>query len=177
GDLVRRGQVLVTLDARDLQAQVRQASTDEAAARQGRAALDAERLAAQAALDLAKASPGRMTTLHARKSATQQEFDDATAGLRAAEPRVAALDARAPQADAAMGSAGAGREVAQVTASYAAITAPFDGMVTEKSIEPGNMAAPGTPLVRIEDTRGYTLDVRLDAALASGLSVGDACDV
>src|SRR5690606_32431900 len=66
GDLVRRGQVLVTLDARDLQAQVRQASTDEAAARQGRAALDAERLAAQAALDLAKASHGRMTTLHAR---------------------------------------------------------------------------------------------------------------
>jgi RND family efflux transporter MFP subunit len=177
GDRVRQGQVLVTLDARDLQAQARQAATGETAAQQGRAALDAERQAAVAALDLARASHGRMSALHARKSATQQELDEATAGLRAAEARVAAIDARARQADAAIGSAQAGRDVAAVTASYATITAPFAGIVTEKLIEPGNMAAPGTPLVRIEDARGYTLDVRLDAANVTGLSVGDAIDV
>lgn len=176
GDRVRQGQVLVTLDARDLQAQARQAATGETAAQQGRAALDAERQAAVAALELAKASHGRMSALHARKSATQQELDEATAGLRAAEARVAAIDARALQADAAIGSAQAGRDVAAVTAGYATITAPFAGIVTEKLIEPGNMAAPGTPLVRIEDTRGYTLDVRLDAAVVGRLSVGDAID-
>jgi RND family efflux transporter MFP subunit len=36
---------------------------------------------------------------------------------------------------------------------------------------------PGTPLVRIDDTSGFTLDVRLDAAIVTGLSVGDALDV
>lgn len=176
GDRVRQGQVLVTLDARDLQAQARQAATGETAAQQGRAALDAERQAAVAALELAKASHGRMSALQARKSATQQELDEATAGLRAAEARVAAVDARARQADAAIGSATAGRDVAAVTASFATITAPFAGIVTEKLIEPGNMAMPGTPLVRIEDTRGFTLDVRLDAAVIAGLSVGDTID-
>lgn len=176
GDRVRQGQVLVTLDARDLQAQARQAATGETAAQQGREALDAERQAAVAALDLAKASHGRMSALQARKSATQQELDEATAGLRAAEARVAAIDARARQADAAIGSATAGRDVAAVTASFATVTAPFAGIVTEKLIEPGNMAMPGTPLVRIEDTRGFTLDVRLDAAVIPGLSVGDAID-
>jgi RND family efflux transporter MFP subunit len=39
------------------------------------------------------------------------------------------------------------------------------------------MAMPGTPLVRIENTSGFTLDVRLDAAIVTGLSVGDTVDV
>ena len=46
--------------------------------------------------------------------------------------------------------------------SFTSIAAPFDGMVTEKMVEPGNMAAPGTPLLRLEDTRGFRLDVRVD---------------
>ena len=98
------------------------------------------------------------------------------AALRAAEAQVAAVEARARQADAVIGSAAAGRDAAAVTASYATITAPFAGRVTEKLVEPGNMAAPGTPLVRLEDTRGYTLDVRLDAAVVGRVSVGDAVE-
>lgn len=177
GDRVRQGQVLVTLDDRDLQAQARRATTGATAVQEGRAALDADRQAATAALDLAKASHGRIATLHERKSATAQEFDEATAGLRAAEARVAAIDARSREADAAFGSATAGRDIAVVTAGFATVTAPFAGIVTEKLIEPGNMAMPGTPLVRIEDTNGFTLDVRLDAAIVTGLSVGDTLDV
>ncbi len=177
GDRVRQGQVLVTLDDRDLQAQARRATTGATAVQEGRAALDAERQAATAALALATASHGRIATLHQRKSATTQELDEATAGLRAAEARVAAIDARAREADAALGSATAGRDVAVVTASFATVTAPFAGIVTEKLIEPGNMAMPGTPLVRIEDTSGFTLDARLDAANVTGLSVGDTLDV
>lgn len=177
GDRVRQGQVLVTLDDRDLQAQARRATTGATAIEAARAALDAERQAATAALDLARATHGRMATLHERKSATAQELDEATAGLRAAEARVATIDARAREADAAVGSAAAGREAAVVTAGFATITAPFAGIVTEKLIEPGNMAMPGTPLVRVEDTSGYTLDVRLDAAVVTGLSVDDALDV
>jgi RND family efflux transporter MFP subunit len=31
-------------------------------------------------------------------------------------------------------------------------------------VEPGNMAAPGTPLMRVEDTRRFRLEVRVDEA-------------
>lgn len=176
GDRVRQGQVLVTLDDRDLQAQVRRAATGATAVEEGRGALQAERQAASAGLDLARASHGRIAALHARKSATAQELDEANASLRAAEARLAAVEARTREVDAAIGSATAGREAAVVTAGFATITAPFAGVVTEKLIEPGNMAMPGTPLLRIEDTRGYTLDVRLDAAVVTGLSVGDTIE-
>ena len=60
-----------------------------------------------------------------------------------------------------------------LTASFRAVTAPFDGVVTEKLVEPGNMATPGLPLVRVEDTRGFRLDVRVDESRVAGVRVGD----
>ena len=68
----------------------------------------------------------------------------------------------------------------RTTETFALITAPFDGVVTEKMVEPGNMAAPGTPLMRVEDTRGFRLDVRVDESrigqIATGASVPVSLD-
>jgi RND family efflux transporter MFP subunit len=52
--------------------------------------------------------------------------------------------------------------------------------VADKTVEPGNMAAPGTALMRIEDTRGFRLDVRVDesrvGAIVSGAIVPVSVD-
>jgi RND family efflux transporter MFP subunit len=45
-------------------------------------------------------------------------------------------------------------------------------VVTEKMVEPGNMAAPGTPLMRIEDTRAFRLDVRVDESRIGQIAPG-----
>jgi predicted lactoylglutathione lyase len=81
GDRVRAGQVLVELDGRDLTSNARSATAGAAQAREGVTAATAEQRAARAALDLAKATHGRIATLFARKSATAQEMDDAAAAL------------------------------------------------------------------------------------------------
>ena len=177
GDQVRTGQVLVVLDNRDLGAQARSAQSAAAAAEQSVKAAGADRQAAEATLALAKASHSRVATLQGRKSATAQELDEATADLRAAEARLAAIDARTQQAQAALASAQAGSDAASVTASFALVTAPFAGMVTEKLLEPGNMAMPGTPLLRLEQGGGLRLDVRVDAARVVGVAVGQPVDV
>jgi hypothetical protein len=39
-------------------------------------------------------------------------------------------------------------------------------------VEPGNMAAPGMPLMRVEDTRGFRLDVRVDESRIGHVAVG-----
>jgi len=39
-------------------------------------------------------------------------------------------------------------------------------------VEPGNMAAPGTPLMRVEDTRQFRLDVRVDESRIGQVSRG-----
>ncbi|HET7217089.1 MAG TPA: efflux RND transporter periplasmic adaptor subunit [Vicinamibacterales bacterium] len=177
GGSVRRGQVLVRLDDRDLTAQQRRAVADHEAAEQGGRAADAERDAARAALVLATAHHKRISLLRERNSATDDELDQAVAGLRAAEARLASAGARIAESAAALSAASASADAARVGASWAVITAPFDGVITEKLVEPGNMAAPGMPLLRMEQGGAMRVDVRLDESWAVRVNVGDAVDV
>lgn len=177
GDRVRAGQILVVLDARDLHANRARSIAGEAAARQGALMAEADRQAALAMLSLAQVGHKRMSELKAKSSATQGELDDAVAGLRSAEARVKAADARLSAAMAEIEAAAAAVGGATTMASYATLAAPFDGVVTDKSIEVGAMVAPGQPLLVVEDTRSFRLDVRLDESRASLASVGAAVRV
>ena len=177
GDHVREGQTLVVLAGEDLAAGARAARAAALAAEQGTKAAAAELLAAEAGLALARATHLRIVSLEARRSATAQELDDATAALRSAEARVAAASARASQAASAVDSARAAGEQASVIDSFKTITSPFDGVITEKLVEPGNMASPGMPLLRMEDTRGFRLEVRVDESRVGEIRRGDSVPV
>ena len=177
GDQVREGQTLIVLDGDDLAAGARAARSAALAAEQGAKAAAAELLAAEAGLALARASHDRIAGLQAKRSATAQELDDATATLRSAEARVAGASARALQAASAVESARAAGDQASTTDSFTTIAAPFDGMITEKMVEPGNMASPGMPLLRLEDTRGFRLEVRVDESRIGQIRNGDSVPV
>jgi multidrug efflux pump subunit AcrA (membrane-fusion protein) len=177
GDRVRSGQTLVVLDARDLAAAAWAARAAALAAERGSQAAAADLKAADADLTLARASHDRIAGLAATRSATAQELDDALAALRSAEARVDGASARASQASAAAEGARAASNQAGTTASFTTLTAPFDGIVTETIAEPGNMAAPGAPLLRLEDTRGFRLEIRLDESRAVHMRHGDRVPV
>lgn len=177
GDRVRAGQVLVELDGRDLTASARGATAGATQARDGAAAAEAETRAAQAALTLARATHARIAALFEKKSATAQEMDNAAAGLAAAEARAASAEARVHEAAAGVERASAASDAAAATAAFLRVTAPFDGVVTEKLVEPGNMATPGLPLLRLEDTRGFRLEVRVDESRAARVSAGAPLEV
>ncbi|MGE5200056.1 MAG: efflux RND transporter periplasmic adaptor subunit [Rhodospirillaceae bacterium] len=173
GDRVRAGQALVLLDARELQAHRERATAGKAAVTQATALAEADRQAAEAGLALARLTHQRIADLKAKNSATQGELDEAVANLRAAEARMKVAEARVAEARASIDSATAGASAADVMASYATLTAPFDGVVTEKNVDPGNMASPGQPLVTVEDDRTFRLEVRLDESRAALVHVGD----
>jgi multidrug efflux pump subunit AcrA (membrane-fusion protein) len=177
GDQVREGQTLIVLDGEDLAAVARGARSAAIAAEQGSKAAAAELQAAEAGLALARASHDRIASLQARRSATAQELDEATATLRSADARVAGASARALQAASTVESARAGSDQARTTASFTTIAAPFDGMVTGKMVEPGNMVSPGMPLLRLEDTRGFRLEVRVDESRIGQIRNGDSVPV
>ena len=172
GDRVRAGQALVVLDGSDLEARARSARAGALAADQGAAAAADERQAADAALALARTTYDRIAGLHAKRSATTQELDAATGALRGAEAHAASAAARAQAATSAVEGARADSEAAGTTESFALIPAPFDGVVSEKLVEPGNLAAPGTPLLRLEDTRGFRLEVRVDESRIGAIAPG-----
>ena len=177
GDHVRAGQTLVTLDGRELDALAARARASVKAAGDGAQATRSDQAAAAAALKLATAWHDRVATLRAKNSATPQELDEAVARLREAQARVDGAAARVAESDAALAAARAGLDAANVGASYTVLTAPFDGMVAEKRVEPGNMASPGMPLLTVEDTRAFRLEVRLDESRAPRIAVGEPADV
>lgn len=112
-----------------------------------------------------------------KNSATAQEVDQAVAVLAGAEARLAGATAHVAEAEAGLAAAKAGAEVASVSASYAVLTAPFDGLVSNRHVDPGSMAAPGVPLLTIEDTSAYRLEVRVDESRAHLVAPGTAAEV
>lgn len=170
GSRVRTGQVMIRLDDRGVSAAAREASARSVAAERAIESARGEQEAADAALALARATHGRISALADRKSATPQELDQAVAALHAAEARVARSRAGMSEAQANLEGVRAGSDAAVVMMSYSTIVAPFDGLVTEKLVDPGNMVAPGTPLLRMEDTRAFKLEVRIDESRGARLA-------
>ena len=149
GDRVKRGQVIVALDASELKAQVAQA--------QGQSA------AAQGELSRATADERRFSALFVRGSVTASERDAAEAAYRGAAGRVA-------QARAAVAAARAGL-------AYTTVRAPADGVVVERLAEPGDMAMPGQPLVRLYDANALRVELQVPEDLARNLATATPLDV
>ncbi len=177
GDRVRAGQPLVLLDARDLTAGRTRAQAAVTAAEQAAALAAGEKQAADAALALASATHRRISELRNKNSATPSEMDEAEAGLEAARARVTSAEAQVAQAGAGIEVAKAAAQAAVVGESYATLTAPFDGVVTQKLVDPGNMATPGLPLLTVEDSRAFRLEVRVDESRAALVALGQPVDV
>jgi RND family efflux transporter MFP subunit len=173
GDRVRAGDVLVTLDARDVTEHTTQARASAVAAEKALAQAHTERSAAEANHRLATAWQKRITALHARNSATDQERDEAEARLSAAAARLAGANVAIEGAEAQLAAARATVGVATATESFTAIRAPFDGFVTERLIDPGNLAAPGVTLLRIESGGARQVIARVDEARAAYVHSGD----
>jgi RND family efflux transporter MFP subunit len=148
GDRVHRGQLLATID--DAQTS---AGLDRATA--GLSAATHEAAAAEADYALASATLKRYQDLFEKKSVSPQEFDEINARFQAASAHREMARSGETQAKAALA-------LAQTMSGYTRILAPFDGVVSEKRVDPGTLASPGVPLLVVETTNGYRLETTVD---------------
>jgi RND family efflux transporter MFP subunit len=177
GDHVREGQDLVTLDAQELDAGVRRAEAAEAEVRGAAAETDHTIAGAKAALDLAQTTFRRVEDLVSKKSISNQEFDEASARVKSAQSAYDAARAKRGQLDSRMAEAGQEIRAARIMRDYARIQAPFAGIVTAKSVEPGNLAAPGAPLLTIEREGSYRLEAEVDESKLPLIKAGGPVEV
>lgn len=66
---------------------------------------------------------------------------------------------------------------AEVMLGYVRIQAPFDGVVTRKMANAGDLASPGGPLLELEGASGFQIEVGLPDSLAAGLPAGSSLRV
>ena len=177
GDRVREGQALVTLDSRDLDVSSRRVEAAREEVRSAMPEADGAIAAAKAALDLAQATFRRMQELFQKKSISSQEFDEASAHLKAAQAAFDMAAARRAQLNAKLAQADQEVQSTEVTRSYAEVLAPFAGVVIAKSVDPGNLALPGAPLLTIERDSGFRLEASVEESRLGAIHVGQAVSV
>ena len=158
GDSVRAGQTLVILDDAAIRASVEQAQAGVKAAQSAQAA-------AQANAALAASTLARYKQLDAQKSVSPQELDEVS---RRSEAAAANLEAVRAQTDAAR----AQETGARTMQSYARLVAPFAGTVTARMADPGTMATPGVPLLKIDQAGTLQLDASVDESAISAIHRG-----
>lgn len=177
GQSVKAGQPLVVLDQRQVSAQLQQAEAVLSEARKAEEAAISARVSARAAAELARANYDRFVPMLKEEAVTPQEFDtvdarhrQAQAALSQAGAMVAAARNRVQQARAAVAAAA-------VTHKDAVISAAYDGVMIAKLVEVGDLAAPGTPLVKIERADGYRVDLELPESHILSVRIGDTVAV
>lgn len=167
GDMVKRGQLLAQLDERELAARRSAAHAGSAGSVAGVEEATRALEAAQTQAEMAKKTYDRYVFLRQQKSVSQQEFDEAETRQRAAQANLAQTRARLEQAKAGREQAASEAQAAESVASYARITAPFDGRITRRSVEPGTMITPGTPLFTVEGSGTFQLEATLSSEALS----------
>lgn len=177
GDRVREGQLLVTLDARDLDVNSRHAEAALEEVRSSMPEADSAVTGAKANLDLAQITFNRMLDLFNKKSISNQEYDEASAKLKAAQAAYQMARAKRTQLDAQAARVQQDVRASEVARSYAEITAPFAGIVTAKTVDPGTLAVPGTPLLTIEREGAYRLEASVEESHLSAIRMGQPLSV
>jgi len=188
GDRVRIGQLLIEIDNKDTMAQMEkaQAGLQEGQkaleeAEEGIRAAESARDAADANKSLAEHTFKRYQVLHERRSVSEQEFDEVLAKKKAAEAEadragrmVESMRAKKEQVLARINQAKAEVERAAVYVGYGRIISPLSGVVTAKQTEVGALAAPGVPLLTVENESQYRFEAGVEESQIGRIRLGDS---
>jgi RND family efflux transporter MFP subunit len=160
GSVVKKGDLLVTLSAPEMKAQILEAEAKVKS-------LEAQRLEAEAKIVAAQSTYERMKTA--------SETPGAIAGneLIQAEKTVEAAKASRQGVEMSIAAAKASIAGLRELESYLNVTAPFDGVITERYVHPGALAGPAggnsTPLLKLEQISRLRLVVAVPESEVGGI--------
>jgi multidrug efflux pump subunit AcrA (membrane-fusion protein) len=205
GQRVAKGQILVVLDDSDIIAMRSEAAAYRAEAQAALGEVDAVQRQAEAgvaqalaAVDQAKVSLAdaqrdldRANLLYKESVIPRSQLDKAqlvvnvaeqnlkrsAAAANQAKASVQQASSRTPQVEAKKEQAIAKEMQAAAMQQYAVLRAPFDGVVTAKYFERGQLSVPGQPIVVVEQSAAPRVAASLPDSLAFRLQLGDQVTV
>jgi len=177
GDQVEEGDVLIQLDAKELESRVRQAEQAHAATAAARSQADQGVAAAVAARKEAELDYNRTRSLRDRQAVPQAELDSATARLAVAKADELRAQQALHQGRAEELQAEQAVDEARTLLSYTTIKAPKAGRIVDRLAEEGDMARPGEPLFVLYDAASLRLEAPVQESLAVKLQVGQKLNV
>jgi RND family efflux transporter MFP subunit len=149
GDAVKPGQLLFSIDPTDIQGQVNQARAGVAQA--------------DAALADAKTDFERFANLYKDESVSRQTYEKMELKFRVAQSQATA--------------ARAGLQTADAQLHYADVRSPIDGIVSQKLAASGDLAAPGRPVLVVENPARLQIQTAVSDATFAHLKLGDVVSI
>jgi len=149
GDRVNKGQLLASVWDEDIKAK--------------RAQTDAMIAEAEGAFVTAQKDYDRFNNLYKEQSATAKELDNVTLQYNSARAKVVAAKQLRSEVNADL--------------SYSSLTAPFDGVVTQKLAEAGSIANPGMPILTIEQDGILQVSASIAESDISNIHLGDVANI
>ena len=149
GQKVQRGDLLFSIDSSDVTSGINQAKSAYAQAK--------------AALMDAKLDYDRFEKLYKDASVSKQQFDKISLQYKVAQENLVAAQSGLNQAEAQL--------------KYVNVRAPFDGVIVEKMAVAGDLAAPGNPIVVIENLKSLSVQTQVAEDLFAVLRPEDEVDV
>ncbi|MEA1987987.1 MAG: efflux RND transporter periplasmic adaptor subunit [Pseudomonadota bacterium] len=149
GQEVKSGDLLFSIDSGDIKSQISQANSGYQQA--------------LAALKDARLDYNRFTKLYKEDSVSKQQYDKIKLQFSVAQENLAAAKSGLDQAKAQL--------------NYANVKAPFDGVIVQKMAVAGSLAAPGNPVVIMENLKSLSVQTQVSADLYAVLRNGDTAQV
>ena len=144
GDTVERGDTLLVIDPASLDSRISQAEANLSKAR--------------SALENAREEHARFERLFQKDAIPERQFEQVELGLAAARGDFEAAKAAVEQARSEI--------------DYSRIEAPFDGTITDRRVEPGQLANPGQPLLILQGTEAREIRLEVDDTAFAAMSPG-----
>ncbi|MGD8450210.1 MAG: efflux RND transporter periplasmic adaptor subunit [Phycisphaerae bacterium] len=145
--------------AKALEVREHEVNVAEQSLREKRASLEKS----QADFDKAEYDWNRYQDLYARGVSSQDEYEEAEAEYRRCTALLKLADAQVDLADAQLAQSRSAQAIAEKDLADSLVVAPISGRVTARYQEPGEMGAPGQPVLRIEDPSLLEVSVYLPA--------------
>lgn len=202
---VTAGTPLVELDDSDYRIALRQAEAQVAeqkaalarigeqvnAGQAGVTQAEAELASARAAAANASKEHDRATALVGKAAGTQQAVDTtqatllqanaavdaAQAGLVTAQANVSVLEAQKVEAERLLDRYGLAVDKAQLDLDHTIVRAPFDGVVGNRAVEPGEYVTPGLRLMALVPLQDVYVDANFKETQLADIHPGQTADI
>ena len=177
GDRVRKGQLLVRIDTGRLEARLRQQEAQLAEVHATSGSVRAQMRQVRSQRDLARETLKKTEAMLAQGAATVQARDELEsrvdvfgAQLEALQSNLSVLETKQRQFEAAM-------DLTRIAMDDARITAPVGGLVINRLVNPGELAAHGKTVLEIADLGEMKATIYIPLTELNTVGVGDGAHV
>jgi RND family efflux transporter MFP subunit len=186
GSKVQRGEVLAELEVPEMDQDLAQASAALARAQSEVDRSRGEVVRAENAKQIRELSYNRLASVVKVRPnlVAQQEIDDAQAKMQDADGQVIAAKGALASAEEQVRVAEANKERIKTLIGYLKITAPFNGVITDRKADPGAMIQGGTashsqalPVVRLSEIDRLRMVLPVPESIVGTVRLGEPVEV